>query len=73
MANNEDLFGGGAPSPKAGKGAAALGLTDRGRLLPGLRCHALVLETDDWLDVGYHLGANPVARVISGGRILPTV
>jgi imidazolonepropionase len=51
-------------------GAAALGLTDRGRLLPGLRCHALVLETDDWLDVGYHLGRNPVVRVICGGRIV---
>ena len=52
-------------------GAAALGLTDRGRLLPGLRCHALVLETRNWLDVGYHLGSNPVARVIRGGRIVP--
>ncbi len=52
-------------------GAAALGLTDRGRLLPGLRCHALVLETGNWLDVGYHLGANPVARVIARGRVAP--
>jgi imidazolonepropionase len=51
-------------------GAAALGLTDRGRLLPGLRCDALVLETPNWLDVGYHLGANPVARVIAAGRLL---
>ncbi|MGO8686062.1 MAG: imidazolonepropionase [Candidatus Dormibacteria bacterium] len=50
-------------------GAAALGLTDRGRLLPGLRCDALVLETSNWLDVGYHLGANPVARVIAAGRL----
>ena len=49
-------------------GAAALGLTDRGRLLPGLRCDALVLATRRWLDVGYHLGSNPVARVIHGGR-----
>jgi imidazolonepropionase len=53
-------------------GAAALGLTDRGRLLPGLRCDALVLESSHWLDVGYHLGANPVARVIAGGRVIPT-
>ena len=51
-------------------GAAALGLADRGRLLPGLRCDALVLATPDWLDVGYHLGANPVARVIAAGRLL---
>ena len=51
-------------------GAAALGLTDRGRLLPGLRCDALVLETPNWLDVGYHLGANPVAQVIAAGRLV---
>jgi imidazolonepropionase len=51
-------------------GAAALGLSDRGRLLPGLRCDALVLETPNWLDVGYHLGANPVGRVIAGGRLV---
>ena len=51
-------------------GAAALGLPDRGRLLPGLRCDALVLETPNWLDVGYHLGANPVARVIASGRLV---
>jgi imidazolonepropionase len=51
-------------------GATALGLTDRGRLLSGLRCDALVLETSNWLDVGYHLGANPVARVIVGGLLV---
>jgi imidazolonepropionase len=51
-------------------GAAALGLTDRGRLLSGLRCDALVLETPTWLDVGYHLGANPVAQVIATGRLV---
>lgn len=51
-------------------GAHALGLVDRGRLLPGLRCDALVLETRNWLDVGYHLGSNPVARVIRGGRVV---
>lgn len=51
-------------------GAAALGLTDRGRLLPGLRCDALVLETPNWLDVGYHLGANPVVQVIVAGRLV---
>jgi len=53
-------------------GAAALGLGDRGRLLPGLRCDALVLGTPRWLDVGYHLGSNPVAEVIHGGRVVPT-
>jgi len=54
-------------------GAAALGLTDRGRLVPGQRCDALILETASWLDIGYHLGANPVAKVIAGGRLIPTV
>jgi imidazolonepropionase len=52
-------------------GATALGLADRGRLLPGLRCDALVLNSRNWLDVGYHLGANPVAQVIEGGRVIP--
>jgi len=51
-------------------GAAALGLSDRGRLLPGMRCDALILETRTWLDVGYHLGANPVSKVILGGRLV---
>ncbi len=51
-------------------GAAALGLRDRGVLRAGLRCDALVLETPNWVDVAYHLGANPVARVIRDGRVL---
>jgi imidazolonepropionase len=51
-------------------GAAALGLTDRGRLLLGLRCDALLLDTSNWLDVGYHLGVNPVAGVIAAGRLV---
>ncbi|HYA00494.1 MAG TPA: imidazolonepropionase [Candidatus Binatia bacterium] len=52
-------------------GADALGLGDRGRLVPGLRCDALVLETPRWLDVAYHLGANPVAQVIARGVVQP--
>jgi imidazolonepropionase len=52
-------------------GAAALRLgADRGRLLPGLRCDALVLATRNWLDIGYHMGADPVARVIAAGRLV---
>jgi imidazolonepropionase len=51
-------------------GAAALGLSDRGRLLPGMRCDALLLETPSWVDVGYHLGANPVGAVIRAGRVV---
>ncbi|MGA8014919.1 MAG: imidazolonepropionase, partial [Candidatus Dormiibacterota bacterium] len=54
-------------------GAAALGLGDRGRLLAGLRCDALVLETRSWLDIGYHLGANPVGTVIRAGQVVPPV
>jgi imidazolonepropionase len=50
-------------------GALALGLSDRGRLVPGLRCDALVLDSPHWIDVAYHLGANPVARVIAAGRL----
>lgn len=49
-------------------GAQALALNDRGRLVPGLRCDALILETPHWIDVAYHLGANPVAQVITAGR-----
>jgi len=35
-----------------------------------MRCDALVLETGSWLEVGYHLGANPVARVIVAGQLV---
>ena len=50
-------------------GAAALGLTDRGVLRPGRRCDLAILDTPHWLDLGYHLGANPVRTVIRAGRV----
>lgn len=51
-------------------GAAALELSDRGVLRAGLRCDAVVLATPHWIDVAYHLGANPVATVIRAGEVV---
>jgi len=48
--------------------ACALGLTDTGRLEPGLRADLLVLESHDWRDLLYTLGANPVREVWVGGE-----
>ncbi|MEA2616381.1 MAG: imidazolonepropionase [Chloroflexota bacterium] len=50
-------------------GAAALGLGDRGVLRAGMRCDLAVLDTPHWLDLGYHLGADPVRTVVRGGRV----
>jgi imidazolonepropionase len=51
-------------------GAAALDLTDRGVLRPGMRCDAVILNSPHWLDVGYHLGGDMVDQVIRAGRIV---
>jgi imidazolonepropionase len=51
-------------------GAAALELADRGVLAAGLRCDAVVLSTPHWIDVAYHLGANPVNTVIRTGQVV---
>lgn len=51
-------------------GAAALRLRDRGRLRAGMRCDAVVLHSRSWIDVAYHLGANPAATVIRAGRVV---
>ena len=51
-------------------GASALALRDRGVLRPGMRCDLAVLDTPHWLDLGYHLGANPVRTVIRAGRVV---
>jgi imidazolonepropionase len=49
--------------------AAALGLTDAGRIAPGLPADFLVLDGADWRDLVYTLGANPVREVwIRGAR-----
>jgi imidazolonepropionase len=50
-------------------GAAALGLNDRGVLRPGMRCDLAILDSPHWLDLGYHLGANPVRTVLRAGRV----
>ena len=50
--------------------ACALGLSDRGRIEPGCVADFLVLDSGDWRDLVYTLGANPVREVwISGQRI----
>ncbi|HTW47230.1 MAG TPA: imidazolonepropionase [Acidobacteriaceae bacterium] len=49
--------------------AAALGLTDAGRIAPGLPADFLVLEGSDWRELVYTLGANPVRGLwIRGAR-----
>lgn len=50
--------------------AAALGLFDRGALVPGQRADFLALHSPDWRDLAYTLGANPVRDVwVSGQRL----
>ena len=49
-------------------GAMALSLDDRGTLRPEMRADFVVLSTDQWIDVAYHLGGDVVARVFKGGR-----
>ena len=48
--------------------AAALGLSDAGRIEPGLPADFLVLEGSDWRDLVYTLGANSVREVWIGGE-----
>lgn len=50
--------------------AAALGLSDAGRIEPGLPADFLVLHGSDWRDLVYTLGGNPVCEVwIRGQRV----
>jgi len=51
-------------------GAAALGLSDRGRLSPGMRCDLAILDTPHWVDVAYHLGGGVVRTAVVGGQVL---
>jgi imidazolonepropionase len=52
--------------------ACALGLTNVGRLEVGCLADFLVLHSNDWRDIVYTLGANPVREVwIAGRRVLP--
>lgn len=47
--------------------AAALSLTDRGALVAGQRADFLALNSTDWRDLAYTLGANIVQDVFIGG------
>jgi imidazolonepropionase len=48
--------------------AAALGLDDVGRLEAGCAADFVVLESADWRDLVYTLGANPVREIWIGGK-----
>lgn len=48
--------------------AAALGLSNIGRLEPGLSADFLVLHSADWRDLVYTLGADPVREVFVRGE-----
>ena len=48
--------------------AAALGLHDRGALVPGQRADFLTLHSSDWRELAYALGSNPVRAVYIAGQ-----
>lgn len=48
--------------------ACALGFSELGRLEPGGPADFLILESNDWRDLAYTLGANPVREVWIAGR-----
>jgi imidazolonepropionase len=48
--------------------ACALGIKDAGRLEAGCAADFLVLQSSDWCDLVYTLGANPVRDVWIGGK-----
>ncbi len=48
--------------------ACALGLADVGRIEAGLRADFLILKEQDWRQIVYELGANPVREVWAGGE-----
>ncbi len=48
--------------------ASALGLSDAGRIEPGLPADFLVLHGADWRELVYTLGSNPVSEVWIGGQ-----
>lgn len=51
--------------------AAALQMTDVGRIAPGMSADCLILHSRDWRDLPYTLGDDAVARVIIAGFELP--
>lgn len=48
--------------------AAALGRGDIGRIRPGARADLLVLDSADWRDLPYTLGASPIAHLFIAGH-----
>ena len=50
-------------------GAAALGLEDRGMLRRGMRCDAVILNSQNWIDIAYHLGGGVVGCVLLQGQL----
>ena len=52
--------------------AAALGLRDRGALVPGCRADLAVLDAADWREIVYALGRPLAARVLVAGRETPS-
>ncbi len=49
--------------------ARALGLTDRGRIAPGLRADLCLWDADHPAELGYRIGATPLHARIFGGRL----
>jgi imidazolonepropionase len=49
--------------------AALLGLSDRGRVAPGLRADVILLRHRDERQLGFELGGNPVDAVIVAGQL----
>lgn len=52
--------------------AAALGLAgERGQIAPGFAADLVLLESEDWREVAYWIGANRVSAVWTGGSACP--
>lgn len=49
-------------------GAELLGLSDRGKIEPGMRADMVVLDGADARSLAFEFGGNPVARVMVGGH-----
>jgi imidazolonepropionase len=52
--------------------AHVLGLSDRGRLAPGLRADLVLLDATDWRHLAYHFAGAVVHTVVSAGRVVHT-
>jgi imidazolonepropionase len=50
--------------------AHVLGLTDRGRLAPGMRADVVLLDAADWRHLAYHLAGSTVHTVVRAGRVV---